>query len=169
MDSFAEMMPLTVMMVIPMIAIIGGITHGIIKSIHRQRLQELAHKERIAAIERGINPQDLPPTVSNMAFAEQANGHNTEHRQLIRSQRFMMWGLIVIGIGITVAFAVAADSTADNGAAFAGVGIAMVGVALLICARIVRPDREDLRREKDLRERLLLKSIGELPDNDRSR
>ncbi len=168
MDSFAEMIPLIVMMAIPMIAIVGGITHGIIKSIHRQRLRELAHKERIAALEKGINPQDLPPTMSNMAFADQVESHNTEHSQLVRSQRFFLWGAITLGVGIAAAFGIHNAPDADAGAAFAGVGIAFVGIALMLAGRMVRPDPDDVRREKELKERLLLKSMGELPDNNRS-
>jgi hypothetical protein len=165
MDSFAEMLPLMFMMVIPIIAIVGGITHGIIKSVHRQRLRELAHRERIAAIERGINPEDIPagPTGADFADTEDSNGRYLEHRQLLRSQRFKLWGMIAIGVGIATAFGIHNAPDSDPGAVFAGFGIAFVGVALYLAGRMVRPDPEDLRREKELRERLLRKSIGEAP------
>lgn len=169
MDSFAEMIPLLFMMVIPIVAIVGGITHGIIKSIHRQRLRELAHRERIAAIERGINPEDIPsgPTSADLADTGDSNGRYLEHRQLVRSQRFRIWGMIAIGAGIAIALGIHNAPDADAGAAFAGLGIAFVGVALYIAGRMVRPDPEDLRREKELRERLLLKSVGEAPGQER--
>ena len=56
---------MVVLFTIPIVAIIGGITAGIVKSVHRQRLLELAQKERIAAIERGVDLEKLPdnPTV----------------------------------------------------------------------------------------------------------
>ena len=37
----------------------------------------------------------------------------------------------------------------------------MVGIALLITGRIVKPDPEDLRREKELRDKLLAKSLAD--------
>src|SRR3990172_6128244 len=50
-----------VALAIPIIAIIGGITAGIVRTLGQQRLAELAHKERIAALERGVDPSKLAP------------------------------------------------------------------------------------------------------------
>src|SRR5207248_4823258 len=41
---------------IPIVAIVGGITAGIVRTLGNQRLMELAQRERIAAIERGVDP-----------------------------------------------------------------------------------------------------------------
>src|SRR5204863_7964553 len=46
---------------LPIIAIVGGIVAGIMKQTGRQRLVEMAQQERIAAIQRGIDPSQLPP------------------------------------------------------------------------------------------------------------
>jgi hypothetical protein len=45
---------------IPIVAVIGGVVTWIVKLICRQRLDELARRERIAAIERGFDPAQLP-------------------------------------------------------------------------------------------------------------
>lgn len=44
---------------IPIIAIMGGITAGIVRMYHRQRAFELLQRERIAAIERGLDPDKI--------------------------------------------------------------------------------------------------------------
>src|SRR2546426_9891232 len=46
---------------IPIIAIVGGITAGIVRTIGPQRLMERAQRGRIAAIERGVDPAKPPP------------------------------------------------------------------------------------------------------------
>jgi len=46
---------------IPIVAIVGGISMGIVRLLTAARLEELARKERIAAIERGVDPSKLPP------------------------------------------------------------------------------------------------------------
>ena len=56
-DSFVSIFA----MGIPIVAIIGGITVAIVRTIGQQRLAELAHRERIAALERGVDPSKLPP------------------------------------------------------------------------------------------------------------
>ena len=55
-----ELLPL-VALAIPILAVTGGIIAGIVRAVGQQRLIELAHRERIAAIERGIDPSKLPP------------------------------------------------------------------------------------------------------------
>ena len=45
---------------IPIMAIAGGIVVGVVRMIGQQRLLELAQRERIAAIERGIDPGKIP-------------------------------------------------------------------------------------------------------------
>src|SRR5947199_6298054 len=47
-------------MAIPIVAIVGGITVAVVRTLGQQRIAELAHRERIAALERGIDPAKLP-------------------------------------------------------------------------------------------------------------
>ena len=141
MDAF-EVLPMMVVFMIPIVAIIGGITAGIVKSVHRQRLLELAQKERIAAIERGIDPDKLPAlNLPPELLSGPKNGLTFEQKQLRRSQNLMIWGLVLflfgaaLGIGIAVA-------NGDPEGWVAGFIFAGVGLALLISARVVRPERE---------------------------
>ena len=50
-----------VAMFIPIVAIVGGITAAIFRTVGQQKVAEWAMKERIAAIEKGIDPATLPP------------------------------------------------------------------------------------------------------------
>ena len=46
---------------IPIIAVAGGLTVAVVRTFAQQRVAELAMKERIAAIEHGLDPGTLPP------------------------------------------------------------------------------------------------------------
>lgn len=46
---------------IAIVAIVGGFTLAIVRVMARARLEELACRERIAAIQRGADPHKLPP------------------------------------------------------------------------------------------------------------
>lgn len=63
MHDLERLMWSTIPFAIPIIAIIGGITLAIIRTTGQQRLAELERRERIAAIERGVDPSKLPPMV----------------------------------------------------------------------------------------------------------
>jgi hypothetical protein len=136
-----DVVPAVVAMTIPLVAIIGGITAGIIRSNAKQRLIELAQRERIAAIERGIDPDRLPAlhlpvTDLQLTF---------EQRQLRRSQSLRIWGLALLGFGAALWFGIGL-SEGDLREGAPAVMFAGLGIALLIGGHMVRPDPEDLRR-----------------------
>ena len=82
---------------IPIIAIIGGITMGIVKVVSRQRLQELARRERIAAIEKGVDLSQLPP----MPFDAEDQSDYARSTETNRTrQGLLIGGLITLFAGI---------------------------------------------------------------------
>lgn len=123
---------------IPIIAIGGGIVSGIVKSAGRQRIVELAQRERIAAIERGIDPSKLPPPPS---LDETFPGYS-EGGQMGRAQNIMIGGLVTLfgGAGVT-AFLLILHPDGNDGRNIWAVGLIpmLVGVALLLSAWIVWP------------------------------
>ncbi len=123
---------------IPIIAIVGGITSGIVKSLGQQRLIELAQRERMMAIERGVPPEKLPPIQLPPGFME--GGLTFEQTQLRRAQGLMIGGLITaaIGVGMIVLLNVIPDA-ADKNVWAVGLIPLFVGIACLISAAIVRP------------------------------
>jgi hypothetical protein len=144
-----EMIPITMMMLIPVVAIIGGITAGIVKSHHRARMIELAQRERIAAIERGLDISQLPPLPPIAGLGADVEAM-PEARQLHRSRGLTIWGIILACLGLALVAILLLTVPLETGAWGSGFFFLMLGVAFLISARVIRPDLDDLRREKEL-------------------
>ncbi len=127
---------------IPIIAIVGGITVGIVKSIGRQRLVEMAQRERIVAIERGIDPATLPPLPGLGADADDPYLSRYEHDRR-RSQGLMIGGIITTagGVGLMLFLMLIVGGTDPDSDPVWAVAIipTFVGLALLISAFLVRP------------------------------
>jgi hypothetical protein len=106
----------TIAILIPLSAIILGIGAGIVGIVtrHRQLLQraDLRHKERLAAIEKGIELPPDPPEID------------------LTKPRYLLKGLIYSGVGLALYFALGAVAGEDV-ALFAFIPLA-VGVACLI-------------------------------------
>lgn len=125
---------------LPVIAIVGGITAGILKQSGRQRLIELAQQERIAAIQRGIDPSQLPPLPLEVMGDAGAllSQYESDKR---RAQGFLIAGVITLfaGIGLMAFLLIIND---DNDRIWSvGLIPTVVGVALLISARLIWPSR----------------------------
>jgi hypothetical protein len=139
---------LALIFTIPVVAVIGGITAGIFKTRGQQRLIELAQRERIAAIEKGIDPERLPPlplvTTNEGAkhLAEMLRAEvdlSPRQRAARQAQGFQVTGIILlsIGLGLSLMLLILPEA-AENRAWVAGILPGFIGVALLICASIVR-------------------------------
>ena len=124
---------------IPIVAIVGGITAGIVRTLARQRIIELAQRERIAAIERGIDPSKLPP-LPNLGEGDELFGGPMafEYAQKRRSQGLMIAGLIMVAIGWSLMALMTIVEPGENKWAVGIVPLA-VGIALLLSGWIVRP------------------------------
>ena len=145
MSDLAPLLAIVFSLSIPLVAIVGGITAGIVKSNARRRLVELAQRERIAAIERGIDPDKLPALHVNLGEDPSAPRMTFEQRQLRRSQALIIWGMALTGFGVALVFGIGLNEhdLTEGAPALMFVG---VGLALLIGGFMVRPDREDLKR-----------------------
>jgi len=124
---------------IPIVAITGGIVMGVVRAIGRQRAVELAQRERIAAIERGIDPATLPP----ISFGPEEIVDAAHFNPLRRAQGLLIGGLVTLfaGIGVSVFLRVLLNGHTGEDASVWAVGLipALVGVALLISSQIVWP------------------------------
>ena len=135
----AEVVVPVLIFAIPIIAIFGGIVAGIQRSFGQQRMLELAQKERIAAIERGIDPARLPPLPQ---FANDFGPltYTPYEAQKRRAQGLTIGGLIVLfgGLGISGFFLI---THIEWDREFWSIGLIpmFVGLALLLSAKIVWP------------------------------
>ncbi len=115
----------------PAVAIVGGIAAGILKMRGQQRLIELAQRERIAAIERGLDVSQLMPLP---VFSSQPT-------TLRRVQGLMIGGVLTLALGLSLSLTLLLMPPHDGREAWPiGLVPMFMGVALLISARIVRSD-----------------------------
>jgi hypothetical protein len=129
-------------MAIPLVAIIGGIISGIVRTLGRQKLLEMAQRERIAAIERGIDPSKLPPLPALEDDDELAGGADVyARRQRHRYQGLLIGGIITVagGLGLGIMLRVLEEDPEW----IVGIVPVLVGLALLVSAWLVRPKPEN--------------------------
>jgi len=128
-DSFVSIFA----MGIPIVAIIGGITVAIVRTIGQQRLAELAHRERIAALERGVDPSKLPPA----PVLDYGPAYGT-YNPLRRYHGLLIGGVVCLMVGIAIGAFLSIMETEKHAWAVGLIPIG-VGVALLLSAAIIRP------------------------------
>ena len=122
---------------IPIIAIVGGITAGIVRTIGNQRLVELAQRERILALERGVDISKLPPLPA-VSTGDDDPLISFEERSRRRGQGLLIGGLVLVAAGISLCIFLNLVSD-DSGVWAVGLIPASVGVALLVSAMLVAP------------------------------
>lgn len=115
----------------PALAIVGGIVTVLVRLIGQQRLIELAQRERIAAIERGLDLSLLPPLP--------VSGPSPRQLTLRRIQGLTIGGLVTLafGIGLGVMLVLLPDHEAREAWPVGFVPL-FLGIALLVAARAVR-------------------------------
>lgn len=122
---------------IPIIAITGGITMGIIRTLGRQRMLELHQRERIAAIERGVDPSKIPaPVLPDDEGWSWDRGGNRGPRH--RAQGLLIGGIITLFSGVGIMVFLRMLNTGENVWAV-GVIPTMVGAGLLLSSWLVWP------------------------------
>lgn len=119
---------------IPIVAIVGGISVAIVRLITQGRLEELARRERIAAIERGVDPNKLPPLPSPVGESSYLFGYS----RLRRAHGLLIGGLILIACGLGLAI-MAYSVESEKTHWVVGLIPMLVGAALLGSSAIVWP------------------------------
>ena len=123
---------------IPIIAIVGGITAGIVRMIQRQRSFELMQRERIAAIERGLDPDKIASLQRPIFYDEHGNTDPNVAAARLR-QGLMIGGIVTLFTGVALAIFLNGVSDGERGVWMVGLIPAAVGVALLLSAALIRP------------------------------
>lgn len=119
-------------------AIVGGIVSGIARSYQRQRLVELVQRERIAMIERGVEPDKLPP-ISEHALAVAFGNGAADERILAarRRQGLAIAGLVFTFFGLGLGLLLSQVAHDENVWAVGALPLS-VGLALLLGSRVVK-------------------------------
>ncbi len=124
-------------MAVPIVAIVGGISVAIVRIITQARLEELARRERIAAIEHGADPTKLPPLGP---LTQEVYSTYQDHR-LRRAHGLLISGVILVAVGMGLAIFVASVEP-DKNHWVIGLLPLSVGAALLLCSRIIWPQEK---------------------------
>ena len=121
---------------IPVVAIAGGILLVVVMIWHQTRMRELTVRERIALIERGL----VPSPEADPAGFEALLGRRPKPPSLSeKGSRYLTGGVLVIGLGIALMLVIGLAAGEGGVALGVGGGIAAVGVALLVNSRFCRP------------------------------
>ncbi|HXS82686.1 MAG TPA: hypothetical protein VN896_08190 [Methylomirabilota bacterium] len=127
-------------MSIPIVAIVGGITAGIVRMIQRQRAFEMVQRERIAAIERGLDPDKIASLQRPLLYDDHGVFTDPVVAAEHRRQGMLIGGLVTlfVGIGLSV-FLYGIDDHGDHRVWLVGTIPAAVGVALLLSTFLIKP------------------------------
>jgi hypothetical protein len=117
---------------IPIVAIVMGVTHRIIQTIGQQRLAELAQRERIAAIERGVDPSKLPPLPHADAPETYTSRVGVPYTAR-RAHGLLIGGIVTFAVGVGIMLMIYILEPRTNGWA-SGIIPTMIGAALLVSA-----------------------------------
>lgn len=138
-EDFAPLFALS----IPIIAIVGGITAGIVRMFHRQRVFELMQRERIAAIERGLDPDKIASLQRPLIYDDHGLYSDPNVAAERRRQGLMIGGIVTLFAGVAVAIFLNGVTGGHNGSDeqvwMVGLIPAAVGVALLLSSFLIRP------------------------------
>lgn len=119
---------------IPFLAIVGGILMAIVRMRGEQKMAELARRERIAAIERGVDLDKLPPVAAPDIYGSYDQGNG----RLRRAHGLLIGGavLVAVGLGLAVLFFAVEPEKRHY---VIGVLPFMVGLALIVSSVLVWP------------------------------
>ncbi len=115
-----------VALLIPIVAVVGGMAIAIVGVITKSKEEELKHKERIIAMEKGI---PIPESAPCQPKADKP-----------RYFAIRGWGLVLTLIGVALVIAISVASEPRNGVW--GLLPTALGVGLLIAAWLEKKDME---------------------------
>ena len=118
---------------IPIIAIVGGILLAIVRVFTQARLEELARRERIAAIERGADPNTIATLVG-----QGTDSYALGNSRLRRAHGLLIGSFILIAVGIGTSILFYLVEPHEHHWAIGLLPI-LVGLALLASSMVVWP------------------------------
>lgn len=118
--------------VVTTVSIAGGVVMAMVRGKQQQHLTEMAQRERLAWIERGLDPSQLPP----FPMPNERDEAGERRAAIRRQQDLTVGGLVLVCLGIGLAlflWRVAGDEVF-----MVGILPFSIGVALLLGSRVVK-------------------------------
>ena len=110
--------------------ILGSIGFAVLRAYlvgrQRLRLRELVHAERMAALERGVAPIELPDLATEIAALEPSSGRT--FRRPVRAGGIL---LVTAGLGVCSAFFLSNESNLTDTWSLGLIGV-LLGIGLLL-------------------------------------
>jgi len=120
---------------IPIVAIVGGITVAIVSTIAKGRVREMEIRERIAMIERGMVP---PPEADPVGFERSLRSvEGVQYRH--SGQRHRSAGVIVMSIGFGLMLLIAFTSGEVNVGIGVGGFLVILGLGFFLVSLMSAP------------------------------
>jgi hypothetical protein len=114
--------------------VVGGVVLMIAAMYSRQKVREMAHRERLAMIERGLIPSPETDPARFDAATGLADGASASPRP---GARYRTIGIELIGLGVGLAFLIGlAGGSAEVGIGIGG-AIAALGAASVVNAHLL--------------------------------
>ena len=131
-------------MAIPIVAIVGGITAGVVRMVLKARMVELAQRERIAAIERGVDISQLQPLPSGGIDNDDTPIFGTPRQvTLNRSRGLLVGGIVTLAVGIGLGAMLALLNDGSERVWAVGLIPGMVGIGLLLSSVVIRRSADE--------------------------
>lgn len=127
------MEPEEVFMFIAFMMIVGALIVFIMSARQRGKLREMAHRERLAMIERGVAP---PPEVDPGRFERAMGQPLWDEEVAARAARYRRMGVILMGLGVALWFIMTFAGDAPQAGFGVGGAIVVLGTALYINSQL---------------------------------
>ena len=122
---------------IPIVAIAGGILAGIIRTVSAHRLMEVAVRERMALVARGVDPARLPGLPAGVGSGWFPFHSFADHSRF-RAQGLLVGGLVMFLGGIALGVFLGLTESWESREWTVALVPISVGIALLVSSALVR-------------------------------
>ena len=127
-----------VLLIIFVLFVLVGLTLLVVAMGNRRHLREIAHRERLAMIERGVVPAPERDPVKFEAGTGLASADAPPAR---RGERYRIIGVTMIGLGVGLALLIAFTAGAPDIALGVGGAWIALGAASLLNYALIRRER----------------------------
>lgn len=132
----------TVFAVLPVVLLVGLFALAAFWISRRARMRELAHRERLAMIEKGlVPPAELFPGGPALAMMDGLRPEGARPSRV--ATRFRSAGVMFVGVGVALALIIGVTADKPNVGLGIGGAIAAIGAAMIVNAMLTGRESGD--------------------------